>query len=88
MDYRLTIDGLIRFIDKIYVSDNSELKKVILREFHVKPYSGHLSCQNTLTAVKRFYYWGNLRKYVAEFVARCLDFQMLKAGCRNPHELL
>ena len=33
MDYHLTADGLFRFRDKIYVSDNSELKKVILREF-------------------------------------------------------
>eukprot|EP00253_Pinus_taeda_P030645 PITA_30645 len=39
MDYRLTTDGLVRFRDRIYVSDSSDLKKVILREFHVKPYS-------------------------------------------------
>jgi len=41
VDYCLTTDGLVRFKDMIYVSDNSEIKKVILREFHVKPYSGH-----------------------------------------------
>ena len=41
MHYYLAIDGLVRFQHKIYVSDNSEIKKVILREFHVKPYSGH-----------------------------------------------
>jgi len=40
-DYCLTMDGLVIFRDKIYVSDNSELKKVTLREFHVKPYLGH-----------------------------------------------
>jgi len=34
VDYYLTIDGLIRFRDIIYVPDNIELKKVILREFH------------------------------------------------------
>lgn len=41
MDYCLTVDGLVRFRDRIYVSDRSELKKVIFREFHVKPYSHH-----------------------------------------------
>lgn len=30
VDYHLTIDGLIRFRDKIYVLDNNELKKTIL----------------------------------------------------------
>ena len=37
MDYCLTVDGLVRFRDRIYLLDNNELKKVILREFHVKP---------------------------------------------------
>ena len=40
-EYHLMTDGLVRFKNKIYVSDNSELKKLILREFHVKPYLGH-----------------------------------------------
>ena len=56
----------------IYVAYNSELKNVILREFHVKPYSGHPGYQKTLTAVKRFYYWLNLKSDVAEFVDRFL----------------
>jgi len=59
----------------IYVSDDSHLKKVILREFHVKPYSGHLGYQKTLTAAKRSYYWPNLKRDVVDFVARCFDCQ-------------
>ena len=56
MDYRLTTDGLVSFRDMIYVPDDSELKKLILREFHAKSYSGHPGCQKTLTIVKKFYY--------------------------------
>lgn len=41
MDYCLTVDGLVIFRDGIYVSDSSELKKVILRDFNANPYSGH-----------------------------------------------
>jgi len=65
MDYCLTMDGLVRFIDRIYVPDSSELKKVILREFHAKPYSGHPGYQNTLTAMNTFYYWLNLKRDLA-----------------------
>lgn len=64
MDYHLLADGLIRFRDKIYVPENSEIKKIILREFHVKSYSGHPRYQKTLTAVNKFYYWSNLKKGV------------------------
>jgi len=41
VDYNLTADGLVRIRDRIYMLDNSELKKLILREFHANPYSGH-----------------------------------------------
>jgi len=36
VDYHLTVDALVRFRDKIYVSDDSELNKLILRDFDVK----------------------------------------------------
>jgi len=75
MDYCLTMDGLVRFRDRIYVSDNSELKKVIFKEFHVKSYSSHPSYQKTLIAVKRYYYWENLKMDVAEFMVRCFKYQ-------------
>ena len=57
VDYCLIAYQLFRFRDRIYVSDISELKKVILRKLHVKPYSGHPGYQKTLTTVKKFYYW-------------------------------
>jgi len=31
VDYRLMVDGLVRFRDRIYVSNFNELKKLILR---------------------------------------------------------
>ena len=55
--------------------DNSELKKLILKEFHVKLYSIHLGYQKALTVVNKFYYWLNMKKEVANFVARYLDCQ-------------
>jgi len=80
VDYCFITDGLIRFRDKIDVPDNNDLKKVILREFHVKSYSNHASYQKTLITMKKFYYYPNLRKDVAEFVARCLDCEYVKAS--------
>lgn len=74
-NYWLTTYGLVRFPDNIYVPDNNELKNVILRDFHEKTYLGHPGYQNTLTIVKRYYYWRNLKRDVAMFVERCFDCQ-------------
>jgi len=75
VDYHLTTNGLVRFRDKIYALNDSELNKLILREFHVKPYLVHPRYQKTLPTVKKFYYWPNLNEEVVEFVARCLECQ-------------
>jgi len=60
MGYFLIAYGLVRFQNKIFVPENSELKKVILRGFHEKPYSGNPIYQKKLTTVKIFYYYPNL----------------------------
>ena len=54
MDYLLSVDGLNRFRDRIYVVDSRELNNIILREFHVKPYSGHPGYNKTFKIVKKF----------------------------------
>eukprot|EP00253_Pinus_taeda_P012799 PITA_12799 len=69
----------------IYVSNYSELKKLILREFHVKLYSGNPRYQKTLTTVNKFYYWPNLNKEVTKFMARCLHYQQ---GCKIHFQVL
>ena len=65
-------DVLVTFRDRIYVPDDSELKKLILREFHVKPYLGHRGYHKTLKKLKNLYYQSDLKKEVADFLARCL----------------
>ena len=88
MYYCLTKNILVRFKDRIYVSDNSDLKKATLREFGVKPYLGHLGYQKTLTTMKKFYYWPNIKKDVAGFLATCFDYQRVKVECKHQGELL
>lgn len=76
VDYFIIVDKQVGFKDMIYVLDSSELK--ILRQFHEKPYLAHPGYQYTLIAVKKFYYWPNLKRYVEKFVARCFHFQRVK----------
>ena len=73
VNYCLTANGLVRFRDRIFVLEISEIKKVILREFHAKSYSGHQGYQKILNTVKKFYYWLNQKRDVSEFVAKFFD---------------
>jgi hypothetical protein len=40
-DLSLDKSGLLRFKNKIYISDSTELKLTVLDEVHKKPYLGH-----------------------------------------------
>lgn len=71
MVYYLTMYGLVIFRDRIYRSNCSELKKVILREFHGKPYLVHLGYQL------------KLKRDVLEILASYFDFQRVKEAFKH-----
>lgn len=55
-EYHLTNDDPIRFKNKNYALNNEELKRLTMKEFHVKPYSVHQGYQKTLTTIEKFNY--------------------------------
>jgi hypothetical protein len=40
-DYELGFDGILLYRNRVYVSNSSELRSVILKEMHNVPYAGH-----------------------------------------------
>jgi hypothetical protein len=55
---------------------------------HNVPYAGHPRYQKTIAAVKSQYYWLDMKKEVADFIARYLECQKVKAEHRHPASLL
>jgi hypothetical protein len=51
---------------------------------HNVPYAGHPGYQKTISAVKSQYYWPGMKKEVADFIAKCLECQRVKAEHRHP----
>jgi hypothetical protein len=72
----------------IYVPNSQELKILILREMHNVPYARHPGYQKTIAAIKGQYYWPGMKKEVADFIAKCLECQKVKAEHRHPTSLL
>jgi hypothetical protein len=63
---------------KVYVSNSSELKNVVLKEMHNVPYVGHLGYQKIIVAVRSKYFWPGMKKEVANYIVKCLECQKVK----------
>jgi hypothetical protein len=87
-EYKLDNDEIPMYRGIIYVPNSQELKNMILREMHNVPYVGHLGYQKTISAVKSQYYWPGMKKEVADFTAKCLECQKVKAEHRHSDGLL
>ena len=64
-------DGIFWFQDMVFVPDNDELKRQILRSKHDAPAMGHQGRLKTLDLVTRTFYWSTLRRYVHRYVDGC-----------------
>jgi hypothetical protein len=86
--YALGTDGLLLYKNRVYVPNDRELKLAILKEMHNVAYAGHPGYQKTVAAIKSHYFWPGMKKEIAEYIARCMECQKVKAEHRHPAGLL
>jgi hypothetical protein len=86
--YTMGADGLLLYKNIVYVPNVRELKLEILKEMHNVAYVGHPRYQKTVEAIKRHYFLLSLKKEIAEYIARCMECQKVKAEHRHPIGLL
>ncbi|KAJ4773005.1 DNA/RNA polymerases superfamily protein [Rhynchospora pubera] len=77
--FRVDEEGVLRFRDRICVPDDYELKGKILSEAHESGYTIHPGETKMYRDLKGYYWWRNMRREVARFVAKCLVCQKVKA---------
>jgi hypothetical protein len=70
------------------VSNDQELKNLILSEMHKVPYVGHPSYQKTIIVVKKQYFWPGMKKEVVDFIMICVECQKVEAEHRHPAGML
>ena len=73
---------------RIYVPSIGELRNLVLKEMHDVPYARYLGYQKTITVVRRNFFWSGMKKDVADYIARCMECQKVKAEHRHPTGLL
>ena len=87
-EYTQNQKGLILFKKRLYIFNVKYLKKEILDEYHKQPYSRHPGYHKILTALKRIFFWPGMKKYVAEYLARCMECQLVKVEHQHPAGIL
>ena len=81
-------DGLLRFKNQIYVLSNDELRMLILSEAHRVVYVAHLGVTKMREDLKPLFLWKGMKADIVNFVARCLECQLVKDEHRHPAGLL
>ncbi|KAL0405617.1 UNVERIFIED_CONTAM: Transposon Tf2-11 polyprotein [Sesamum latifolium] len=77
-------DGTLVNGKRVCVPNVEELKTEIMHEAHYAPYAMHPGSTKMYRDLKPYYWWSKMKKDVAEFVARCLTCQQVKAEHQAP----
>ena len=80
--------GSLYFQNRICVPDDKELKQKLLYEAHNTVFTMHPGGNKMYQDLKQFYWWKGMKRYVTEYVSKCLTCQQVKAEHQVPTGLL
>ncbi|KAL2226751.1 UNVERIFIED_CONTAM: Transposon Ty3-G Gag-Pol polyprotein [Sesamum indicum] len=86
INFSIRVDGVIVNGGRVCVPDTDGLRKAILREAHNAPYAIHPGTTKMYRNLRPYYWWQTMKKDVAEFVAKCMTCQQVKAEHQAPAE--
>jgi hypothetical protein len=87
-DYKLGVDDILLYKNRVYVPNVQDLKLMILNEMHNVPYVGHPGYQKNVAVVKNHYFFPGMKKEIVEYISRCMECQMFKVKKSHPAGLL
>ena len=81
-------DGSLRYRGQVVVPQLTDLREKILREFHCSRFVVHSGGMKMYHDLCRQYHWSRMKRYVGDFIRRCLTCQQIKAEHHKPTRLL
>ena len=87
-DFCIVNDGTLLYKQRLCVPNVEGLKEEILDEAHNSIYTMHPGSTKMYRDLKEHYWWNNMKKEIADFVARCLICQQVKVEHQKPAGLL
>jgi len=64
-------EGVLWFRGKIYVPQNTDLRRRVVLLCHDTKVAGHPRCWKTLELVSRDYWWPQMSRYIRQYVSTC-----------------
>jgi hypothetical protein len=77
--YQMIDGGLLTYKNRLYIPECDDLKRFIMDELHKRPFTGHPGYQKMITVTRKKFYWPGLKKDIAEYLAKCIECQQVKA---------
>jgi Integrase zinc binding domain len=74
--------------NRLYVPDVSELRHLLISEFHDPPYRGHFGIAKTLKAITSKFYWPKMDLDIKGYIDTCEFCQQSKSTNQHPLGLL
>jgi len=74
-------EGLLQFRGKIYVPQNTDLRRRVVSLCHDTKVAGHPGCWKTLELVSRDYWWPQMSRYIGQYVSTydlCLRMKLTR----------
>jgi len=71
-------DGVLRFRGRVYVPDDFEVRRLVLKEVHKNRLSLHPCITKMYQDLKENFWWQGMKKEIAQFVSACLTCQKAK----------
>ena len=86
-EFSMKEDGSLYYNDRVCVTNDSELKKVILEEAYSGSFAMHPGSIKMYQDLKVSYWWFGMKRDVSEFVTKCMVCQKVKAEHQVPSGL-
>ncbi|XP_070013219.1 uncharacterized protein [Nicotiana sylvestris] len=80
-------DGTLRYQGRLCVLVIDGIRERIMAEAHTLRYSVHPSSMKTYHDLKKVYWWNEMKRNVADFVAKCTNCQKVKDEHQRPSGL-
>ena len=71
-DFSISVNGTLKFKDRLCVPIDEGIKSEILIEAHTTPYSLHPGTTKMYNDLRMHYWWPGMKRNIVEFVAKCL----------------
>ncbi|MCO5564259.1 hypothetical protein L7F22_017917 [Adiantum nelumboides] len=82
------MDELLYYLDRICVSHNGALRKMLIQEHHEGTFAAYPGINKTYCLLSAIYFWPQMQQNVIKYVKACHSCQIMKASRQLPQGLL